>query len=200
MLAKCVIDRSAILKKGMTVTLRFDEKETVKVLQNIGNLNNKPLNVDFAIDQQTYAEIQAIISPEQRAKAYVLFRDIANQTGDNEEAVKHNMKYLFRQAKGWDDFSLSDCSKELAHDFITFIISWCFIHAVDLKENPKEILNDLESWLYLCMKYKQCAVCRKEATIYTINGGKIALCDKHAEDSAVNGWNDFKGKYHVEVI
>lgn len=196
----CEIDNTRTLKKGMTITLRLNDVARLEALRHIANFMDKPIIAELNIDSEEQKDRLSRINPDQRRKTYALFKDIADYTGDNTEAIKINMKHLFKKAYGYDDFSLSDCDAQVAKDFITFLISWCFVNAVDLKEHPKDILNDIESYLYLCLKYKKCAVCGKPAEMQSWDTGrKIVLCQEHNTE-LVQGRSKFASKYHVEGI
>lgn len=204
MKVKCQIDNHRSTKKGLKITLHLDEEAKKLFMPHLFNFEDMPLDVDFNIDAETQKKRLSMISEKQRAKIYALFKDIADYTGDNAEAVKINSKHLFLQSYGYDDFSLSDCSVELAKDFITFLVSWCFVNGVYLTDKPKEILEDIETYLYLCVRYKRCCVCGKEAFIVgPVDGNsaaKMALCQEHKLEAENKGWKVFGEKYHVKGI
>jgi hypothetical protein len=213
---KCAIDNHRGVKNGLKITLHIEEEEQLKVLQNLSNFMKKPLLVDIRIDEKEQRQRLSQISPEQRKKIYALFRDIADYTGDNVEAVKINTKHLFLKSYGQhEDFSLSDCSTELAKDYINFLVAWCFMNGVDLQDKPREILEDIETYLWLCLKYRKCAVCGQTADIHHVQAigqgrdrriyddsrhQKIALCREHHAEAHTIGWQTFAGKYHVKGL
>jgi len=213
---KCAIDNHRGVKNGLKITLHIEEEEQLKVLQNLSNFMKKPLIVDIRIDEKEQRQRLSQISPEQRKKIYALFRDIADYTGDNVEAVKINTKHLFLQSYGqYEDFSLSDCSTELAKDYINFLVAWCFMNGVETTDKPKEILEDIETYLWLCLKYRKCAVCGQTADVHHVQAigqgrdrrtyddsrhQKIALCREHRSEAHTIGWRTFTEKYHVKGI
>lgn len=208
----CEIANLNTLKKGMKITLAVDEKNTPKVMKNIYSFMGKPIIVEFLIDEKEQMERLKMISPEQRKKIYAIFKDIASYTGDTLENIKENMKILFIQNTQYEQFSLSNCSSELASDFIEFLIRFCFENGVELSEHPKETLEDIESYLRMCIEYKLCAVCGSPGEIHhwqAIGMGrdrtkvddsgheKICLCRKHHSEVHQIGREAFKEKYHV---
>ena len=63
-----------------------------------------------------------IITAEQRKKIYATIKDIADYIGDFPEFVKEELKFQFCLDSGLDYFSLSDCSLEVAREFINYLI------------------------------------------------------------------------------
>lgn len=211
----CEIDNIKTLKKGMKITLAIGDKEVPRVMKNIYNFMDKPITIDFLIDEKKQIERMKQITPEQRKKIYAIFRDIENYTGETLEDVKEKTKQSFIKISEYDDFSLSNCSKELATDFIEYLIRLCFRMGVPLKDNPADGFEDIERYLALCLEEKRCAVCGAEAEIHhwdAIGIGidrtsyddskhrKIALCREHHQMAHRIGRESFKEKYHVYGI
>ncbi|WP_432401022.1 putative HNHc nuclease [Wukongibacter sp. M2B1] len=208
----CEIDNTQTLKKSMKIVLKVPQEQRQNVMKNIHNFLDKPITVDFLIDTAEYQERIKRISPEQRKKIYALFKDISNYTGMTKDDAKENMKSMFIQNSEYEDFSLSDCSKELAENFIEFIIRFCFEHGIELSEHPKDGFNDIERFLALCLKNSVCAVCGKPSethhwdaigmgndrkTIDDSKHRKIALCRVHHTEAHTIGRDEFKDKYKV---
>lgn len=200
----CNIVNMESLNRGGKLIIAFDNEVIDAVTKGYKKIRGMPLDMNLEVDTDKFKEILSQISPEQRKKVYVLFKDIANATGDNAESVKLNMKPLFIQNYGYEDFSLSNCSAELAKDFISFLVGWCFMNGVNLTDKPQEILDDIESFLFLCNRSKKCCVCGKEAEVIFIssNEGKpkqISLCPEHRQEWQNIG-REFYLKYHVKPI
>lgn len=215
MRVKCNIDNIRTNKSGMKIVLNLDEKASKEAMKFIHNFMDKPLNIDFQVDALEQKLRLAMISPEQRAKVYALFKDIADYSGNNIEVVKASLKQEFCKIYGYEMFSLSNCKSQVANDFITFLVGWCFINAVKISDHPKNIIEDIESYLYLCLKYSKCAICGKPADEHHVDAigmgrdrmgyddsdhGKIALCREHHTEAHAMGWESFAGKYHVQGI
>lgn len=212
---KCEIDNIRTLRKGMKLTLAISDKETKEVMKSIYNFMDKPITVEFLIDADEYAERLKQITPEQRKKIYAIYRDIASYTGEDIESIKAETKRSFIQATKWEDFSLSNCSKELANEYIEFLVRLCFEMGIPLKETPAEGFEDVEKYLRICLEKKKCAVCGREAEIHhwdVIGIGrdrakiddtglrKIALCRTHHAEAHTIGQKQFQEKYHVYGI
>ena len=208
----CEIDNIKTLKKGMKITLSIGEKEMPAVMKDIYRFMDKPLVVDFNIDAVEQQTRLNQISPEQRKKIYALFKDIASYTGNSPESEKENMKTLFIQQTHYEPFSLSNCSWQLAGDFIEWMINFAFENGIPLTEHPLRILDDIEKYVRMCLKHKICTICGKPGEIHhwdTIGMGrdrtkindtehrKICLCRMHHTEAHTIGINAFEDKYHV---
>lgn len=213
---KAEIDNIRTLKKGMKITLTVDDANTRRVLKSLYNFNDKPLEIIFKVDEKQQTERLKQISPEQRAHIYAIFNDIADSTGDNKESVKENMKQLFTQGSQYESLSLGNCSRELAKDFLEWLIAFCFENGIPLAENPSDKFDDVDRYLCLCIKKKICCICGNPATIHHIDAigmgrdrrtvddsdlKKIALCwNPHHQEAEIIGKDTFCEKYHVKGV
>ena len=118
---KCEIDNIRTLKKGMKLTLSVDDKQTKEIMKHMYNFMDKPIIVEFLIDEQEQKDRLKQITPNQRKKIYAILRDIEAYTGENIESLKEDTKASFVKATEYEDFSLSDCSKELAADYLELL-------------------------------------------------------------------------------
>ena len=201
------------LKKGLKLTLFVSEDSSKEVLKDIYNFIDRPLTVTIDIDSEKRLKELNQISGQQRKKIYALFGDIDNYTGQGIESIKREMKLIFLKDTGYQDFSLSDCSSDLANDFIEFLIGYCFKNGVELTDLPSDSFEDPKRYMALCIKTKICAVCGKkgEEHHYTAIGmGRdrnkvddsddliLSLCRLHHEESHLIGRETFIEKYHLQ--
>lgn len=155
------------------------------------------------------------ITAEQRKKAYATMADISDWTGENAEVMKHCLKNEYVSRTGNPYFSLSDCSIDTAREFISTIIDIAIEYGVQLKEPAVNRAEDVDRFLYSCIKNKRCAVCGRDGEIHhvdTIGMGndrrkvddskyrKICLCRKHHTEIHTIGTTRFEEKYHVYGI
>ena len=209
------LDRLNTLKKGMKIVLYVDDGNVKDVMQNIYNFMDKPLEVSLGVDTKEQQERLAMISGGQRKKIYALFRDIGEFVGETAESMKIQLKQEFCRSSEHEDFSLSDCSKELASDFIEWLVEFAIRQGAELKENPKDLLDDLEKHTQICISQKVCVVCGKMAEIHhfqAIGMGRdrntvddsdslvIPLCRSHHSEAHQIGRDAFAEKYHVKPV
>ncbi len=209
---RCEIDNIKTLKKGMKITLAIDDKQTIEVMKHIYNFMDKPIIVELLIDEKEQKERLKQITPEQRKKIYAILRDMEAYIGENIEKIKADTKASFIRATEYEDFSLSDCSKELAAKYIENLIRLAFELGVPLSENPSDGLDDIENYLKLCLEKKKCCVCGADGEVHhvdTIGMGrdrtkvddseyrKMCLCREHHTEYHTIGPEEFEKKYHV---
>lgn len=155
------------------------------------------------------------ITAEQRKKAYATMADIASWTGELPEIMKEWLKYLHIARTGSDYFSLSNCSMDTAREFINTILDYALEQGIELTECGINRTDDINNYLYSCIKNRRCAVCGTNGEIHhvdTIGMGndrrkvddsryrKICLCRKHHTEIHTIGITEFEQKYHVYGI
>ncbi len=212
MRVNCEIAQINTLKKGMKIVLSIGEKETHSVMKQIYNFMDKPIIVDFQIDTKEQMERLNQISAEQRKKIYALIRDIANYIGDSVDNTKENLKIEFVQQTEYEMFSLSNCSSELAGEFIDFLINFAFENGVPMSEHPFKRADDIERYLAACLRHRICCVCGQPGEVHHVeaigmgrdrryvddsDSRKICLCREHHNKAHQIGRDSFQEKYHV---
>lgn len=212
---KCEIEKITTLKKGAKLILAIPDEQTITVLKNIYNFINKPVEVEILVDEERQEERLLQISENQRKKIYALIRDIANYIGDSVDNTKENLKIEFVQQTEYEMFSLSNCSSELAGEFIDFLINFAFENGVPMSEHPLKRADGIERYLAACLRHRICCVCgqpgevhhveaigmgRKRAAVDDSGYEKICLCRRHHAEAHQIGINAFEDKYHVHGI
>lgn len=134
----CEIDNIKTLKKGMKITVNITDENVKNVMKDIYNFMDKPLMIDLSIDELAQRSKLGQINGDQRKKIYALIKDIAVYAGDSEDSTKHNLKLQFLGDSHYEDFSLSNCSFDLAKDFIDYLTKFAYKFGVPLQENPRE--------------------------------------------------------------
>lgn len=155
------------------------------------------------------------ISLEQRKKIYATLKDISLYTGYYPEETKEVMKYYYIQQTGNDYFSLSDCSLLTARDFINVLIDFCLKNGVITSEALSTRTDDIDTYLYQCIRRRKCAVCGKDGELHhwdAIGMGhdrrnyddsknkKMCLCRVHHTIAHQKGKQAFERNYHVYGI
>ncbi|MCM8900598.1 hypothetical protein KVG29_05065 [Caldicoprobacter algeriensis] len=199
----------------MKLTLELDKKQAKEVLRHIDNFMDMPLIAELVIDNEEQARRLQQISPEQRKKIYAILRDMEAYTGESVENLKEQTKQEFIQNSQWEDFSLSDCSRELAADYIEYLINLCFEMGIPLSENPADGFDDVDRYLIMCLQKRICCVCGMPGEIHHVDSigigrdrtkiddskhRKICLCRKHHTEAHTIGMKAFEEKYHVYGI
>lgn len=155
------------------------------------------------------------ISNMQRKKAYATINDISAWVGDAPEIIKGQMKCKFVEQTGGDYISLKDCTMDEAREFINVLMEFAIENGVELSEEGIKRADDINRYLYFCLKYKKCAICGCNGEIHhedTIGMGfdrdkvddsdkrKICLCRKHHTIAHQLGIDRFHEMYKVYGI
>jgi len=213
-----------ILNNGdAKIPLQIPADEYRKIEAMMSNFRERDLTVEFLIDAEAEKEKLFLITDDQRKKIYALIADIAETlegiTRHNKvelENFKARMKSEFISSNPiYKPFSLSDCRKELAHDFIEWLLIYAMLHDVALSQNYADD-DKSDNYFYMCIAHKKCAVCQSPiADIHHIdaigmgrdrkefddsNNLKVALCRKHHNEAHSIGWDEFSEKYHVKGV
>jgi hypothetical protein len=217
MIIPCQIDNVKTLKNGMKITLSVDKENTLNVMRNIHGFIDKPVKVEMLVDVETVKERMKYLNDDQRKKIYAILNDISVTTNNHKEAVKEELKIQFIQEYGqYEMFSLSNCSKELASDFIDFLIGFAFEFGIPLTDKPKNYFDDIERYIEVCNKKKVCVVCGMHGELHHMTGSRvgmgnnrkkinnegrrlICLCRKHHSELHNMPEEEFFKKYHLEV-
>lgn len=212
MKVRCEIDHVRTLKKGSKLIFSLDDDNTDLLMANIQNFRKLPLVIELRVDEEEQKERLGQIVTEQRSKVYALFREIAEHIGDTVEGIKDDLKAEFMNTRGLEEFSLSNCTKHEAREFIEWLLEWAFENEVPLSHHPTSYVDDIEGYLRICLKQGVCAICGKPAEVHhwdAIGAGrdrrkyddsdhrKIALCRKHHSEVEQIGRDSFEAKYHV---
>jgi len=155
------------------------------------------------------------ITNEQRKKAYATIRDIADWTGEPPEAMKEWLKYLHISRTGCRYFSLSNCSIDTAREYINTLLDYALENGIILLDFGVDRTDDIDRYLYSCLKNKRCAICGRDGEIHhvdTIGMGnnrrklddskkrKICLCREHHTIAHTIGMELFSETYKVYGI
>lgn len=158
------------------------------------------------------------ITNEQRKKIYAMLGEISDYIGEYPEIVKKQMKLSFQleQLKSMAcDFSLSNCSVELASAFVDFLVEKIIAWDIPLKQPLIDLCEDIKRYVYLCLKYKKCAVCGRKAELHHVDAvgmgynrheivhegmRALPLCRAHHTETHNIGNNAFIERYHLEPV
>lgn len=186
-------------KSGMQVLIRLEDTAPVKKRQDV----------------TLYLDEDREITGQQRKKIYATLNDIAIFTGYSPIEAKQIMKYEHIKRTGCDYFSLSDCSIDTAREFINTLVEFCLHNGVPVKEPMLSRTDDIDTYLYQCLRHRKCCICGRDGEIHhwdTVGMGndrrtyddrlnrKMCLCRVHHTIAHQKGVVDFQEKYHVYGI
>lgn len=173
-----------------------------------------------AVDTLIYFNDSRRLSIDQMKKIYAILGDISLHTGHTIEELKIIFKVAMIRKFGINYFSLSPyneiaCSMEIAKLMINMLIDFCFAYDIGTRDTLLVETDDINTYLYLAMKYKKCVLCQKEGEIHHVDAigmgrdrkkvddighRKICLCREHHTEAHWMGVDSFFRKYHVYGI
>ncbi|SNR95758.1 Putative HNHc nuclease [Anaerovirgula multivorans] len=116
---------------------------------------------------------------------------------------------------GEEHFSLADCSMTTARHYISYLIEFCFQWDISFMGKGLDRTDDIDRYLWACIKFKKCSLCGKPADIHhwdaigmgndrkTLDDSlhrKIALCREHHTEVHTIGRDSFGAKHKVYGI
>ncbi|GEO70465.1 putative HNHc nuclease [Levilactobacillus acidifarinae] len=121
------------------------------------------------------------ITVDQRRKIYAMIGEIDRWCGNYiEEITKKQLKRMFALRQGlYEDFSLSDCSIEMASRFIEFLLEFCFSNGVPFAGHTVDAIREQYGWDYYCLKYHCCMICGRPADIAHVHAVGIGRNREH---------------------
>lgn len=191
--------------KGTYFTVLVPGRQVKDKLEKLGEIMPGELSIDDGRH----------ISARQRKAIYATVKDIAEYTGDAPESAKENLKYQYMIQTGEPHFSLASCSVTTAREFLTFILDFCLMWDVPLSERAVERTDDIDAYLWCCLKHHKCAVCGRYGEVHHVDHigmgfnrhkvddsqkRKICLCREHHTEVHNIGQETFNNKYKVKGV
>ena len=220
---KSRFDTYNVLNNGSSkIPLIIDADEYSKIEQYMTNFRGREITVEISIDAEAEKGKLFMITREQQKMIYALIYDIGHSleglTRDNRTelaALKITLKTQFVASNpAYEMFSMSNCDKTLATDFIEWLLVFVLENDVQLSFTPDGV--DLgDKYYYGCIKNLKCAICGQHGEIHHIDAigmgrnrnnyddsehDKICLCRKHHTEAETIGKFTFYDKYHVKPV
>ena len=214
---KCNISGYTAGKRGGKLVFSLDVDQAKRLESVFANFRDKPLRVQIDVDAKERLKQLGTITEDQRKKIYALLKEISVHFGETVESCKESMKQVYCSTREREIFSLSDCSKEEATDFIEFLVNFCLEYGVQLQENPSKYMSDLQKYQLMCITNKVCCICGKPGEIHHYDAiglshrrgnpedeatlRKMCLCrEHHTEAHNYSSKEDFCRDYHIEPV
>lgn len=157
------------------------------------------------------------ISAKQQKRIYLTIKDIANHLGYFPKEAEQLLIDNFNISHNENLTCIPECSMDLARKFLAYLLEFCLSIDVPLSDYATKRIDDLESYISLCLLYRKCAICGKDADIHhalddrvqmgnnrnKINhvGRKvIPLCRIHHNQLHSMSEKEFYKKYSVKPI
>ena len=197
--------------KGTLVRLNEDGTALIKAQLPLGQVLHrevKEVYIDL-IDSRS-------LSDKQRKMCYAMIKAIADWSGSGTEDVKKAFKMEF-WAERVDTladkiFSLSNAPMSLVAEFQRFLVAFILTNDIPTRRPLREYVDDIETYTYLCLLRRKCAVCGRRADGHHIDAigmgnnrdevqheGRevMSLCREHHTEIHTIGYSEFMQKYHL---
>lgn len=124
------------------------------------------------------------ITNEQRKKFYASCKDIADYMGEFPEYVKEYFKFIYCYKNRKESISLSSCSVTEARELINELMDFCIEHGVQLSDTGINRTDDIDRYLYSCLRFRRCAITGKpNADIHHCEGSRVGMGGNRKEIS-----------------
>ncbi|HAR6121587.1 TPA: hypothetical protein I1677_001256 [Staphylococcus pseudintermedius] len=168
---------------------------------------NQPINVDCSVIDPNS------ITGKQRRKIFALCNDIENFTGQPREYMRRMFMDYVSFVEGYEQLSLSNCTRTQAKQIIEVILDWVFHNDIPLNYKTSDLLKNDKSFLYWSTVNRNCVICQKPhaelAHYHAVGRGRnrrkidhtdnkvLALCTRHHKEQHNIGMDSFNDKYHL---
>ena len=157
------------------------------------------------------------ISAKQQKRIYLTIRDIANHLGYFPKEAERILINDFNEKYSEQLSNIQNCSMGLARKFLAYLLEFCLQYTVPLSDYAVNRIDNVESYISLCLLYRRCAVCGDVADIHHALDDKIQmgndrnkinhvgrkvipLCRIHHTQLHNMSENDFYKKYSIKPI
>lgn len=196
--------------KGKIVDVREDGRAVIEAVLPLAQIIHRQVKEVYVepIDSRP-------LSDKQRKMCYALINAIAEWSGSDREEIKQAFKLDFWAERvdtlADNIFSLATAPMSLVAEFQRFLVGFIIANDVPVKRPLLEYVDDVESYVYMCLIHKKCAVCGRRAELHHIDAigmgndrtkvehlGRevMSLCREHHTEIHALGRTEFFGKYH----
>lgn len=181
-----------VSKRGNKTVMQIATDASLEEIERYRN-NNKITGVILLDDKHR-------ITAEQRRKIFATLKDISLYTGYEAEYLRDLLTLAYCIESNIEQFSLSDCSLEMARNFISYLIEFCLDNEIPLAESALNRTDDINKYLYLCIRKSICCLCGSQGVNYSVGNKKICLCEKHHDIAKFKGLKEFERLFKVYAI
>lgn len=195
----------------------INDDGTTTIIVSGAELGNKEtLLLDNGIDVEV--EVKSVdpyaITDKQRRKIFALCNDIEMHTGQPREYMRYMFMDYVSFVEGYEQLSLSNCTRTQARQVIEVILDWVFHNDIPLNYKTSDLLRNDKEFLYWSTVNRNCVICGKPhaelAHHYAIGRGKnrktmehygyevLALCREHHQSQHNMGVESFDKLHHLE--
>lgn len=175
---------------GTDLLIHIPEEKIKK--QILKYKSNKTVHAELKIDDNRQ------ITADQRKKIFATIKDISLHTGDSPENIRKQLIEDYCISTKQEVFSISNCTIKQARKLINFIMEFVINFDISLTDIGTHRTDDIDTYLYICLKNKKCAVTGQNAMIHFCRGNKvIALSEKIINEIILKGEEEVFKLYKI---
>ena len=194
----------------MMVYASIDKIITEQEFIKYRNVNTGYIDVDLSFFDKNQR------TQEQNKIMHCLFREIAFWScGYDGAKEEQEYKDYMKQKYSDKPFKTSEMTSKEAADFIAFIIDFCFQAGVPFRDKGINMTDDINKYLFLCLKYRKCAVTGRPGEIHHVDAigmGRDRRQVDHSQHRLVclsrephkqahdMGWEEFAALHHIDGV
>jgi len=115
------------------------------------------------------------ITAKQQKRIYLTIKDIANHLGYFEKEAEQLLINNFNISHNENLTCIPECSMGLARKFLAYLLEFCLEYTVPLSEYAVNRIDNIESYISLCLLYRKCAICGNDADIHHALDDKVQM-------------------------
>lgn len=123
------------------------------------------------------------VTNEQRKKYFASLKDIADYTGNALDYMHDYFKFLYCYRNRVDNISMSSCSITEAREMINYLMEFAIHEDIPLTDLGLNRTDDIDRFLFLCLKYRKCCITGKPAQIHHVEGSRIGMGNNRRKTS-----------------
>ena len=97
--------------------------------------------------------------------------------------MKEILKAYFITEYDLNYFSLGNCSVTTARKFLDYLIEFALKHDISLSESGLERTDNIDRYLWICLKHRKCAICGAKADLHHVQAIGAGRNRKTVDDS-----------------
>lgn len=133
------------------------------------------------------------LSAAQRKMAHSLINSINEYWAEPRKLVESDLKHEFCTLTGFEPFSLSNCNKDLATAFISFLVEYCFAKDIEFYMKDLHLTFDVNRQMFLCALHNRCFAtgAKKENSVLHLHHVSVIGMGNNRNDV------DHRGRYFM---
>lgn len=211
MILKCKIASSSSNKKRLRLAIEIDISEAKAMNFDEKKFFELPLVMQLSVDEAARQQEALLIDQTLRNKVHALIAQYAKSQGYEPEDQKLRLKQDFIEKYKLPFFSFKDCLKQMACDFINWLLGELILIG-ELRSSLMKCAVDMHHAMAVSVQYEVCIICSKQGEVHHVEAigmgrnrktyddsdhRKIGLCHDHHQEAETIGRATFFKKHGI---